>query len=181
MSEIMVLRHGSTPGNEEGILMGGRLDFALSSIGEEQAANKGRELNAAGYRPDTVFTSYLERSRQTAKIILPLLGYIGPMILTAELNERDFGIYNGKPYQRVKDAFRDEGDSPATVEPQDHFIMRVTQAFERIKHETKGKTLVITHSNPQHVMQALAFEPENVQSYWQVQDFDHCQGFTYTF
>ena len=181
MAQLIVLRHSLAEANEQGILMGAKLDSPLSEKGQEIARQKGKALRAEKFAPDRVYTSQLQRAKQTAEIIVNELG-AQPMVIELEgLNERDFGIYDGKPYKYVLEALEKEGDNPETVEPADVFIRRVTAALDIIKNETTGTTLVITHSNPAMVMQTALFNPDNLQRFWELGDPPYCGGFTYEF
>ena len=154
MSELAVIRHSLAKANEDGILMGAKLNSPLSNNGIGLAQQKGESLKARGFRPNKVITSNLDRAEQTAAIILEVLGLSLEIIKMPELNERDFGIHDGKPYASV------------------------IEAFDKIKTEMTGTTLVVTHSNPVLVMQAAVFDPEKINKFWQLGDPHHCDGFT---
>lgn len=179
MAEIMIIRHSLAKANEQGILMGAKLDSPLSEKGQELAKQKGKSLKAKNYTPNRVYVSGLARTRQTAEIILDVLGVSVPVIELTGLNERDFGIYDNKPYKFVLDAFEKEGDNPETVEKVDVFVQRVMEAFEQIKREAKGRTQVVTHSNPEMVMQTAVENPANLQHFWELGDPAYCEGFEY--
>ena len=178
MPRLTVIRHSLAKANEQGILMGATLDSPLSEKGISVAAQKGKALRAEGFTPDKVFTSKLTRARQTAEIILTTLGLSIPIIELESLNERDFGKYDGQPYKYVIEAFEKEGDNPETIEPVDAFVNRVSAAYEQIKKETTGTTLVVTHSNPEMLMQTLALDPDNLDKFWELGDPAHCEGFS---
>jgi len=183
MPQILFLRHAQAVANEQGILMGSSLkvDSPLSDKGIETARRKGGELRKASFVPDKVFCSKLNRSKQTTDIILEELGVKTEIIQLAELNERDFGQYDGKPYNFVLEAFEQHGDNPPTIEPVDAFEKRVIKGFETIKQQTTKTTLVVSHSNPVMVIQTYVYKPENLQNFWEQGDPDYCEGFIYDF
>ena len=158
--------------------MGSKLDSPLSEKGRALAAQKGESLKAEGFVPSKVYASKLMRAKQTADIILATLGVSVPVVELASLNERDFGKYDGKPYKHVLKAFDEEGANPETIESVDAFVSRVLEGYEYIKHEMNGATLVVTHSNPEMVMQAAALSPSNLQKFWELGDPPYCEGFT---
>lgn len=181
MPQIMVIRHSLAQANEEGILMGSKLDSPLSEKGKDMARQKGQSLLAKGFSPSKVFTSQLLRTKQTAEVILKELNLSVDIIEIAELNERDFGEHDGKPYQSVLDAFDKYGDNPPTIEPVNKFVSRVIKAWERIKEETAGSSLLVTHSNPEMVLQTAVFNPDKLQKFWELGDPSYCEGFVYKF
>ena len=181
MPSITVIRHSLAQANEQGVLMGAKLNSPLSEKGIELAKSKGMAFKNEGFAPDRVYTSQLLRAKQTADTILDTLGLTPPLVELADLNERDFGIHDGQPYKSVLDAFEKYGDNPPTIETVSAFVARVSQAWEQIKNETDGVTLVVTHSNPEMVLQCLAFYPDRVERFWELGDPAYCEGFIYEF
>jgi broad specificity phosphatase PhoE len=179
MPSLTVMRHSLAVANEQGILMGAKLNSPLSEKGIDVAKTKSASLKAEGFKPDKVFTSKLTRAKQTAVVVLKELGIDVEIIELEALNERDFGDYDGKPYKFVLDAFNKHGDNPPSIEPVDAFIKRVIGAWDQIKKETTGATLVITHSNPVIVMQAAINNPESISRFWEIGDPGYCEGFVY--
>ena len=90
--EIIVVRHGQTAANAQGLLLG-RLDVDLDDVGRAQAV----ALAAALPDPDLVVTSPLARTRQTAA------AFGGDVEL--EVDERwiemDYGDFDGRPVADV--------------------------------------------------------------------------------
>jgi broad specificity phosphatase PhoE len=181
MSRLVILRHSLALANEQGILMGAKLDSPLSEKGKEIARQKGISLRAEGFAPNRVYTSKLSRAVQTADIILQELGSSVPITRLDALNERDFGKHDGKPYKFVIEAFEKYGDNPPTIEHVQPFVNRVISALETIKLDTTDTTLVVTHSNPVMVMQTAIFEPDKLTKFWELGDPAYCQGFVYDF
>lgn len=94
---LFLLRHGQSVLNAQDRFTG-LLDPALSSIGEDEAARAGTMLASASFSPDIVYTSTLTRTRDTARIVLDVLGYPGVPVLAAwELNELSYGSLTGRP------------------------------------------------------------------------------------
>ena len=180
MPTLSVIRHSMAQANEQGILMGAKFDSPLSLKGIEIAKAKGEYFKKNGFKPDRIFTSKLTRAKQTAEIILNELGIATEIVELEDLNERDFGQYDGKPYNFVLDAFAAHGENPPTIETIEHFVSRVMKAFEYIKQETIGTTLAVTHSNPEMVMQTAVFRPGNIQRFWELGDPAYCEGFDFS-
>ncbi|MEC4722520.1 histidine phosphatase family protein [Noviherbaspirillum sp. CPCC 100848] len=96
MTEILLIRHGETAWNAIKRLQG-HLDIPLNAEGERQAAALGRSLASA--RLDAVFSSDLQRARQTAAAIA---GHHGlPVRSDAGLRERCYGAFEGMLYAEI--------------------------------------------------------------------------------
>ncbi len=93
MPTIYVVRHGQDEDNAAGILNGHR-DRPLTELGRAQA--RAAAVTFVERSITTIYTSPLQRARQTATIIAEHLG-IAPVVPLPELVERDFGILTGKP------------------------------------------------------------------------------------
>ena len=93
---LFLLRHGQIVVNAQDRFTG-LLDPALSSIGEDEAGLAGTLLASASFSPDIVYTSTLKRTRDTARIVLDVLGAPEVPVLAAwELNERSYGSLTGR-------------------------------------------------------------------------------------
>ncbi|MBV2234138.1 MAG: histidine phosphatase family protein [Sterolibacterium sp.] len=88
---ICLARHGQTDWNATGRLQGW-CDVSLNHTGREQAAQLARQLADTGFL--AVWSSPLQRARQTAEIIVEQLGLPAPR-LHEGLKERHFGIFQG--------------------------------------------------------------------------------------
>ena len=94
MALLVLVRHGQSVWNAKG-LWTGLMDIPLSDKGEDEAKHTGLILK--NYKFDVAFTSTLKRAQQTLDILLKESGQQEtPIIKSAALNERDYGIYTGK-------------------------------------------------------------------------------------
>lgn len=91
--EFVLIRHGETDANRDGIIAG-RTEARLIERGREAAnALSGLEYG----RPIMVFTSPQSRARQTAMLAFPAhAAYV-----VADLRERDWGIFEGRPISEL--------------------------------------------------------------------------------
>ncbi len=133
--KVIFIRHLPTPGNEKKQYIG-RTDEALSS-GAAASFHKKRELylknqqKKAGkdspfYPPaELIVASPMKRCVQTAELIYP-----GQKIVTEpELKECDFGRFEGKTYEELKDdpaylAWLESGGTLAFPEGEDQEVFR---------------------------------------------------------
>ncbi len=94
MLKIYIARHGQNVDNLNGILNGHR-DEPLTEKGIEQAHEVANKIKEAGVRFNSIYSSPLARSFETAEIITENIG--GPILQKESLLiERDFGIMTGK-------------------------------------------------------------------------------------
>ena len=90
---IVFVRHGETPPNREGLLLG-REDPPLTDRGRAQAKDLGHLLAAGGVA--RVLTSPLRRARDTAS---PIAAECGALVDVDErLIEIDYGDWEGQPF-----------------------------------------------------------------------------------
>lgn len=92
--ELILIRHGTTQGNLERRFIG-RLDVPLAPQGEELARRVGPTLPAV----DHIYRSPLRRCEQTAELLWPGTA----LTVIDELKETDFGPFEGKNHEELKD------------------------------------------------------------------------------
>ncbi|MFW5415930.1 phosphoglyceromutase [Nocardiopsis sp. CNT-189] len=108
MGKLVLLRHGESVWNAEGLFTGW-VDVDLSETGEAEARKGGELLRNAGIRPDSVHTSLLRRAIRTANIALDAadLHWL-PVQRTWRLNERHYGALQGKNKAQTREEYGDE-------------------------------------------------------------------------
>jgi broad specificity phosphatase PhoE len=89
MARILLVRHGESEWNALGRWQG-QADSPLSDLGRLQAKVASRALGQV----DAIASSDLQRAQVTAEIISGELG-VGPVIVDADLRERDAGEWSG--------------------------------------------------------------------------------------
>ena len=92
--ELILIRHGTTQGNLERRFIG-TLDVPLTPQGEELARRVGPTLPHVEH----IYRSPLMRCRQTAQLLWPGV----EMTVIEELRETDFGPFEGKNHEELKD------------------------------------------------------------------------------
>ena len=108
MGTVILLRHGESTWNAEGLFTGW-VDVPLSPTGTKEAAAAGQLLADAGARPDVLYTSLLTRSIQTANLALETAGWLWlPVRRSWRLNERHYGALQGKNKAQTKAEYGDE-------------------------------------------------------------------------
>ena len=96
--EVILIRHGKTAGNIEHRYQGGT-DEPLCEIGISELRQKQQQ----GYypQPETIVCSPKKRCVQTAQIICP--DFYKPYEIESGLTETDFGDFEGKTYEELKE------------------------------------------------------------------------------
>ena len=108
MGTVILLRHGESTWNAEGLFTGW-VDVPLSATGAKEAASAGQLLADAGARPGVLYTSVLTRSIQTANLTLEAAGWPWvPVRRSWRLNERHYGALQGKDKAQTRREFGDE-------------------------------------------------------------------------
>lgn len=100
--KIYILRHGETDWNRQRLLQG-RSNIGLNENGRKLARETAEGMKEIPF--DLVFTSPLDRAKETARIVLN--GRDIPMIEDERIMEISFGTYEGKPWRKTEDF---EGD-----------------------------------------------------------------------
>src|SRR6201987_2427027 len=108
MTSLVLLRHGESTWNAEGLFTGW-VDVGLSDKGAAEATAGGELLRDSGLRPDVVHTSVLTRAIQTAHLALEAAGVLWlPGVRSWRLNERHYGALQGKNKAQTRQEFGDE-------------------------------------------------------------------------
>jgi 2,3-bisphosphoglycerate-dependent phosphoglycerate mutase len=104
-STLVLLRHGQSEWNLTGLFTGW-VDVDLTDLGREEAADGGRQLQAAGILPELLHTSLQVRAIRTAEIALDELKrkWI-PVRRSWRLNERHYGALQGKNKKETAEEF----------------------------------------------------------------------------
>jgi broad specificity phosphatase PhoE len=92
---LLLARHGETPDNAHGRILG-RRDPPLSEAGREQAA---RLAASVGTAVAAMWCSPLLRARQTAEIVADAIG-LAPTVLD-DLIESDRGTWEGQRFEEI--------------------------------------------------------------------------------
>ncbi len=108
MGTLVLLRHGESVWNAEGLFTGW-VDVGLSEKGSAEADQAGTMLADSGLRPDIVYTSVLTRAIETANVTLGTakLAWL-PVCRSWRLNERHYGALQGKNKAQTRAEYGDE-------------------------------------------------------------------------
>lgn len=172
--ELILIRHLKTPGNEKRQYIGST-DEALS---EQEVQNFVQKQKRENYPPvQQVIASPMKRCIQTAELIYP------KNQITQEelLKECDFGIFEGKTYEDLKDrteyqAWLDSGGTIAFPEgeEQKEFRLRcvrgmLCQVDRLCKENVESAAFVVHGGTIMAVLEQLAEDQKDFY-HWQVEN-----------
>ncbi len=164
--KIYIIRHGQTIKNKERLLQG-RSDAPLNQQGIGQAQMAAQYFRQQHIWFDRVFSSPLQRSVQTARIVSGQ----SDIRLDDRLLEMDYGPYEGTsldhPSQEIVDFFSDFVHNPAPkgMESLESVVRRMGSFLENLAKEPVEHVLVSTHAVA--MKGALEYlDPYSQGSYW---------------
>ncbi|MBV8042427.1 adenosylcobalamin/alpha-ribazole phosphatase [Pluralibacter sp.] len=146
---LFLVRHGQTTANISGVFYGST-DLSLSPQGIAQSQRVAGYL--AGVSFGQIFVSELQRSQQTARLIVPAADGFQ---VDSRLNELDFGEWemrhfsdiakeSPQSWQRWMDDWQNA--TPDGGEAFSHFAARVRQAADETGKQPEGAdTLIVAH------------------------------------
>ena len=154
-TQVLFIRHGETAWNRVKRIQG-HIDIPLAETGIEQAQRLGERVAREvrdGLRLDAIYSSDLQRARQTAQPTAAALAMVPRLV--EGLRERAYGIFQGHDSaeiaQRYPDEYarwqtRDPGFVPAGGESVRAFYHRVVHAVTAIIAEHPGGRIAcVTH------------------------------------
>lgn len=168
--QILLLRHGRTKANEEHIYCGST-DLPLSDEGRDLLAQK-----AGIYGTDWEFfyTSGMSRTKETMSI---LFGEQKAVIEEPDFREMDFGVFEGRSYEMLKDDPDYQkwisGDNEKNIcpggESGEQMRERVLYAFDWILHnDPEERIVIVTHGGPIAAIMQKLFPEQGLNRYqWQ--------------
>ena len=166
---IYLIRHGKTEANEKRLYCGST-DLSLSGKGREELAQLYYDIENVRF-----LTSGMKRANETLK---QLFGDV-PYREDTRLREMDFGVFEMRSYEQLKDNAEYQtwctGDNEANVPPGgesgNQMKQRVLEAYAQIREDT----CIITHGGviaaimeqlfPQEHKTRYAWQPKNGHGY----------------
>lgn len=179
--EFILVRHGKTEYNERRQYCGA-LDPDLSDLGRQELEGSAIRAYLEEHTPDMVFCSPMQRTLQTAAILLDDRDV--PLVAVPELREIDFGDFEGRSYEEMKDdpaytAWLDtncEGPIPGGDFPEsfrDDVEVCFESLMETCRTERVERALVVSHGGVLGTILERFAEPEK---HWYEYHFP-CGGF----
>lgn len=157
MTTFILVRHGETDWNRDGIWQG-HGDPPLNEVGRRQAVELAERL--AGTAIDALYSSDLRRAYETAEIIAAAKGL--EITANPDLREIDVGSWSGLTRAQIEERF--PGMERQDGEASDAFDARAVGVLRRIASAHDGhQVLVVTHGGVIRALDRhLSGEPRDV-------------------
>lgn len=171
-TEVIFIRHGETDFNRARLYFG-HLDPDLNKTGIEQLRKTKILFEKREKMPDIVFSSDLKRCSQSMEILE--IDEEIEKILTENLREINFGIFEGKTYEEIKSEYPEKVEKMINDwrnfkadrgESINEMMLRVAEKINEIINQYRNKKiLVVAHAG---VIQALIsyYLFGNLDGYW---------------
>ena len=171
-TEVIFIRHGETDFNRARLYFG-HLDPDLNETGIEQLRKTKILFEKREKMPDVVFSSDLKRCSQSMEILE--IDEEIEKILTEDLREINFGIFEGKTYEEIKNKYPEKVEKMKDDwrnfkadkgESINEMMLRVAEKMNEIINQYRNKKiLVVAHAG---VIQALTsyYLFGNLDGYW---------------
>ena len=149
---VVILRHGTTELNKQGMIQGSNVDSDLSKEGRAYAVKAAKNFDPSQF--DAVYASPLKRAQQTARIFV---GHKTPITTDKRIEELNYGSWDGKSSLEYRkkhpDAFNSKGlindniyKYASDVEKREDFRKRIAAFFDDLYKEHANDTvLVVCH------------------------------------
>jgi broad specificity phosphatase PhoE len=149
VSTLLLARHAEAASNVDGVVNGRPPGEGLSDAGKREAEALGRALS--GRRIELGVATRFRRTRETLRLALAG-GRAGvPTIVVPELDEIDFGSFEGGPLGAYREwAWTHEPDArcPGDGETRVEVAMRIAIALDLLLARAEETILVVGHSLP---------------------------------
>lgn len=150
MTELVLVRHGQTDWNIQGRYQG-QADVPLNNTGLAQARELAQTLTGEHF--DAIYSSDLQRARQTAEALGQALGL--PVQIDRRLREINQGDWEGRIFTDIKALFAQQiaarekdplGVRPPGGESVGEVAERIAAATQDIVHaHPNGRVLIVSH------------------------------------
>lgn len=156
VTTLIIVRHGNTFESNDMVTRVGKTDLPLVDSGRHQGKVLGQYLKQHKLIPDIIFTSELQRTKQTADEVEAALSTYLPRYALDIFNEIDYGPDENQPEALVRtrlgDAALDAWDKNAIVPPgwnvNAENVIKAWQSFaDEIVQRYTNKTILIISSN----------------------------------
>lgn len=150
MQKLYLMRHGQTVFNTQHILQG-RCDSPLTEEGIAQARRGATWLRGQSAEFCRIAASPLGRAQQTLDVVVEEMPALAQVPRTAEpgLMERDYGIYEGLPVERLRVSPWDPGDAAVRRggETSACARYRIVSALRDLMDGCDGDVLAVSHGS----------------------------------
>jgi broad specificity phosphatase PhoE len=173
VTRLILVRHGHVEGVDP-VRFRGRAPLPLSDLGRRQVGALASHM-ARHFRPDALYTSPLERCRDTARAIARLQG-LEPRTVEA-LSDIDYGAWQGLTPEEARHRWPEEvdlwfGRPHLAVIPGGEtlpalFVRAVAALNEILRRHNEGTVVLVAHESVNRALLLYALELP-LSRYWQL-------------
>lgn len=168
VKKIYLIRHGKTEANEARIYCG-ISDLALSENGVKELEKKRDYYQNLISGKVKYFTTGMKRTNQTFEILFEKDGKLPEYNVVAGFKEINFGIFELKSYNELKDdpqyitwiSGNYESNIPPAGESGDQMSERILKTFESFLETTDEESIVVCHGGTAYYIMRHLFPEEN--------------------
>jgi len=160
-NKLFLVRHGEAENNVLNIVdsFESGKKYPLTKKGVKQVEKITKQLK--GEKIDIIFSSPLQRTKETAEIISKEIG--ADIIISDKIRETDHGNYNGKSFDEVRKTYPDSAIHLDTdkdgLEGFRDIRKRMSSFLDEISEKYKGKNIVVvSHGDPLVSLKAILQE-----------------------
>jgi len=182
---LYIIRHGETDWNKQKRIQG-QSNIPLNDYGRELAHLTGAGMAKDGIRFDLVFTSPLDRAKETAQIIASHTNANNPCPIVDDprIQEISFGIYEGINKNDIKEELAQELDKffTATETYTPNGGETLTALYERVESFVKeiisrkdlDMALISTHGGSLHAILNCLEGKKPIKHFWRRDFYPNC-------
>ena len=144
---LWLVRHGQTAWNASGLCLG-RTDLNLNQYGVKMVKALKKHIDIVAC--DAVYSSPTKRALETARILTT--GYSKPIQMSKDLQEVDFGVWEGQTWENITGHREKEWDmwrqdpvhsAPHGGESLEAVAMRMMHFYRTLLENHEGQTILI--------------------------------------
>lgn len=157
VGRLVVVRHGATAPNLAEVRCGGDLDEPMLEVGRAQALQAACRVAELDQGIGVIYTSDLQRTRETAAIIASALGGI-EVIVAPGFGERRLGSWNLRRIDETEAALR-AGETPPGGESSAEFDARIRASLPVLLPALDRRPLLVASKGVARMLSQILGEP----------------------
>ena len=148
---IYFIRHGESEANMRHVFAGQKDNSPLTQKGEDQAKAEGQKIKELGITIDRVISSPLIRAKDTAQIVVDMIGYTKEIALDPRIMEYDMGTLTGTPMHNISS--KQMISAKGAEDPMD-FCTRVKSFLDEWKAKDEN-ILMVCHAGVGRMIESI--------------------------
>lgn len=154
MKIIFLVRHGEID-NPQKVMYGGNIELEMNNEGREQIKRVAQKIKKAGYKIYKIYASPMNRTLETASILLKEFGLKNSIVKEKKLKDVNIPALAGKPITIRKELFKSGTDEynenyvKSGNESKKEVANRMMDIFRKAVNENPDKAVaIVSHGDP---------------------------------